>query len=85
LDTTDGCILDALVVRPVVSHYFFFDGVFGLAAGLERGASMSWMRCDSVFLAVTGFAFVTQISVAVGPPVVALIPACPVLGLPPIV
>ncbi len=85
MDTTDGCVLDGLVVRPVVSHYFFFDGVSGRAAGLTRGASMSWMRCDSVFLAVTGFAFVTQISVAVGPPVVALIPGCPVPGLPPIV
>lgn len=85
LDTTDGCVLDGLVARPAVSRYFFLDGVFGLAAGLTREGSISWMRCDSVFLAVTGFAFVTRISVAVVPPAVALIPGCAVPGFPPIV
>ena len=46
---------------------------------------MSWMRCDSVSLAVTGFAFVTRRSVADEPLAVALIRLCALVDFPPIV
>ncbi len=52
---------------------------------IDEGQQYLWMRCVSVVLAVTEFALVTRLSVAVVPLAVAPILGCDLPGFLPIV